>query len=187
MAIGLTDESTLLAKIDGFNILAPGFLKLHTNNLIGFHTKINIDDIRPKIHQEISFKHPTSQISSYALTKDWNNREDWGVWSRGKDVTLTLPLPASPPKLLTLNLRAFVNGAIPTQSVQISSDGEALGNFSLSKFDGNIIQLELPKSSKQKGYVTLDFNLPNAASPSSIGMDEDSRVLGIGVVSARFD
>ena len=187
VAIGLTDENTLLAKIDGYNILAPGFLKLHANNSIGSYTKINIDDIRPTIHQEISFKRPASQISSYALTKDWNNREDWGAWSRGKDVALTLPLPAIQPKLLTLNLRAFVNGAIPTQALKISSDGEVLGNFSLSKFDGNIIQIELPKSSKQKGYVTLDFTLPNAASPSSIGMDEDSRILGIGIVSARFD
>ncbi|WP_353201798.1 hypothetical protein [Polynucleobacter sp.] len=187
VAFGLKDENAFLASIDGFNVLAPNFLKMSDTNSIGSYKAINIKSIRPELHKEISFKRPASPLSSYALTKDWNNREDWRVWSRGKDVALTLPLPINQAKLLTINLRAFVNGAITAQTVQISSDGEMLGNYSLIKFEDNLIQLDVPASVKHKGYITLEFKLPNAASPSSIGMDDDSRVLGIGMVSAKFD
>ena len=187
VALGLKDENTLLANIDGFNVLAPNFLKISDINSISSYKVINIKSVRPELHQEISFKRPASQLSTYALTKDWNNREDWGVWSRGKDATLILPLPINEAKLLTIKLRAFVNGAITAQTVKIISDSEILGNYSLIKFEDNLIQMDIPASAKQKGYITLEFKLPNAASPSSIGIDDDSRVLGIGMVSARFD
>ena len=187
VALGLKDENTLLANIDGFNILAPNFLKNANDNLIGSFKIIDIQSIRPKIHQEISFKRPASQLSIYALTKDWNNREDWGSWSRGKDMSLTLPLPIVQAKVLTLNLRAFVNGAIPVQTVQVICDGNKLGSYSLSKFEDNLIKVNIPASAKQKGYINLELNVPNAASPASIGMDNDTRELGIGIVWARFD
>lgn len=187
VALGLRDENTLLANIDGFNVLAPNFTKKTNGNLIGSFKIIDIESIRPKIHQEISFKRPASQLSTYALTKDWNNREDWGSWSKGKDMSLTLPLPTDQTKVLTINLRAFVNGAIPVQLVQVISDGNMLGSYSLTKFEDNIIKVDIPISAKRKGYINLELKVPNAASPSSIGMDNDTRELGIGIVSARFD
>ena len=189
VALGLQNQNALLAKIDGFNVLAPDLLGSVELNAIGAYSKFDFDSIRPKTNQEISFKRPASQLSSYALTKDWNNREDWGTWSRGKEMVLTLPLPTTPAQslTLTLTLRAFVNGAIPKQTLQVSSEGKVLGEFYLSKFEGNTIKLDIPNSSRQKGYIALDLKVPNAASPSSIGMDEDSRILGIGIVSARFN
>jgi hypothetical protein len=187
IALGLKDQNTLLANIDGFNILAPNFLKNAKEDLIGSFNIIDIQSIRPILHQEISFKRPASQLSVYALTKDWNNREDWGSWSRSKDMSLILPLPIDQTKVLTLNLRAFVNGAIPVQTVQVFSDGNELGSYSLTKFEDNIIKVNIPTSAKQKGYVNLELKVPNAASPASIGMDNDIRELGIGIVWARFD
>jgi hypothetical protein len=187
VAFGLKDENTLLANIDGFNVLAPNFLKFANDNLIGSFKIIDVATLIPKLHQEISFKRPASQLSIYALTKDWNNREDWGSWSRGKDVSLTLPLPTEQARVLTLNLRAFVNGAIPSQMVKVISDGNVLGNYSLIKFEDNIIKLDIPLSAKQKGYINLELKIPNAASPASIGMDNDTRELGVGIVWARFD
>jgi hypothetical protein len=187
LALGLKDENTLLANIDGFNVLAPNFLKNTSIDSIGSFKIIDINSIRPQLHQEISFKRPASQLSIYALTKDWNYREDWGSWSRGRDASLTLPLPTDQTQVLTFNLRAFVNGAIPVQTVQVISDGNVLGNFSLTKFEGNTIQVDIPVSAKQKGYINLELKIPHAASPASIGMDSDTRELGIGIVSARFD
>ena len=102
-------------------------------------------------------------------------------------MSLTLPLPIDQTKVLTLNLRAFVNGAIPVQTVQVICDGKKLGGYSLSKFEDNIIKVDIPASAKQKGYINLELNVPYAASPASIGMDNDTRELGIGIVSARFD
>jgi len=80
-----------------------------------------------------------------------------------------------------------VNGAIPKQALQVSSEGKILGDFYLSKFEDNTIKVDIPKSVRKKGYISLDMKVPNARSPSSIGMDEDSRILGIGIVSARFN
>ena len=187
VSLGLKDQNTLLATIDGVNVLAPGFITAANLDLIGQYSKIDINSIRPKLNQEISFRRPESVLSTYALTKDWNNREDWGAWSKGKDMVLTLPLPTVSPKTLTLRLRAFVNGAIPRQIVEISSNGKVLGKYSLSKFEGNLIELDIPNSARKYGYISIDIKVPNAASPSSIGMDQDDRMLGIGIISAVFN
>jgi hypothetical protein len=187
VALGLKDQDTLLATIDGVNVLAPGFLKSTNLDSIGNYSKIDISSIRPNLNQEISFMRPESVLSTYALTKDWNNREDWGAWSKGKEMELILPLPANRADTLTLRLRAFVNGAIPKQIVEVSSDGKILGEYSLSKFDGNLIKLDIPNSAKQNGYMSISLKVPNAASPSSIGMAQDDRVLGIGIISAIFN
>jgi len=49
------------------------------------------------------------------------------------------------------------------------------------------IKLKIPEIAKKNGYVSLDIDIPNAASPSSIGIDADTRVLGIGIIAAQFD
>lgn len=186
VVLGLKNDKTLLANIDGFNVLAPNLMNSINPVELGNYNAIKIDQLRPTLNSEISFKRPASSLSTYALTKGWNNREDWGIWSGSKDVTLTLLLPKINPKSLTLNLRAFISGAIPYQPIKISSEELILGNFSLSKFENNVIELTIPNSAIKQGYISLEFKIPSAASPSSIGMAEDDRVLGIGIVSAVF-
>ena len=186
VALGLKNDKTLLANIDGFNVLAPNLLNSISPLELGDFSTIQIDQLKPKLNNEISFKKPASELSAYALTKGWNNREDWGVWSRGEESILTLPLPLNKAHELKLNLRAFVNGAIPKQQILIKYNHQPLGEFTLDKFENNIVQIQIPNAAYTKGYIPLTFEIPNAASPASIGMDNDERKLGIGIISAKF-
>jgi len=43
-----------------------------------------------------------------------------------------------------------VNGAIPKQALQVSSEGKILGDFYLSKFEDNTIKVDIPKSVRKK-------------------------------------
>lgn len=187
VALNLKDPQALLARIDGYNVLAPGLLGSVDLKTIGQYDRIDLKSLSSSAQQKISFERPESQLSSYALTRGWNNREDWGTWSKGKSAMLMLPIPSPLVKSVKLSLRAFVNGAIPEQVVHVYSEGLPLGNFSLTKFDGNTIEVKIPDIAKQQGYLLLNLELPNAASPASVGIGDDSRELGIGIVAVQFD
>ena len=188
VALGLKNDKTLLANIDGFNVLAPNLLNSINPVELGNYTTIKIDQLRPTLNSEISFKRSASNLSTYTLTKGWNNREEWGIWSKGDESILTLPLPSKKASLLTLNVRAFVNGAIPQQKLIIESDIQPIGTFNLNSFEKNIIQINIPASAFEKEYISLTLKMPNASSPLSIGMDKgDDRILGIGLISAKFN
>lgn len=186
VALGIEDKKIFLASIDGFNILAPSLLESTNEAELGTFSKVNIRSLIPKLNQEISFRRSGSELVKYALTKDWNNQEDWGVWSGGKNVELTLPLPADKAEFLILNMRAFVNGVIPQQIAKINCEGAEIGEYVLTKFEDNVIKLQIPPMAIKRGYISLNFELPKSASPSSLGIDSDDRILGVGIVSATF-
>ena len=185
--LGLRDPNTLFANIDGFNVLAPDFLKNLNVQSIGSYALIGPGNLQTKLHQSISFNLPATLLSSYALTSGWNNREAWGVWSKNKEAILTLPLPSLPSNNLTLTLRAFVNSKLLTQNIRIFIGGKFIGEYSLSQFEGNTIILSLSSIAREEGYLSIEFELPNAASPASLGFGDDVRELAIGLVSATFN
>ena len=154
---------------------------------IGSYALIGPGNLQTKLHQGIHFNLPATLLSSYALTSGWNNREAWGVWSKNKEAILTLPLPSLPSNNLTLTLRAFVNSKLLTQNIRILIGGKFIGEYSLSQFEGNTIILSLSSIAREEGYLSIEFELPNAASPASLGFGDDVRELAIGLVSATFN
>ena len=183
----LRGKNYLFSSVDGFNVLAPNFYKFNSKPHLGNWQNFDINTMRPNAGEIISFSRPGSSLIPYTLTRGWNNREDWGVWSKGNESVLTIPTPNVPIKSITLNLRAFVNGAIPRQIIQVDLNNNFVGEYSLDRFEGNLINIPLTSSEINAGYITLSFKIPMAASPASIGMDNDDRTLGIGIVSFRFN
>jgi hypothetical protein len=121
------------------------------------------------------------------LKSGWvQSSEDWGVWSLGNEAVLELPIPKNPIRSLNLNLRAFVNPKHPIQDVFITVNNEKQLYFQLNKFDQNFINLAIPESAKEMGTLKVKIEIPKAESPKSLGISEDDRKLGVGLVSATF-
>jgi hypothetical protein len=57
---------------------------------------------------------------------------------------------------------------------------------SLDKFEGNSVDVPLPQSVLNEQFFRLQFRLLNPASPKSLGISDDDRQLGIGLISAVF-
>jgi hypothetical protein len=91
-------------------------------------------------------------------------------------------------KSLQLKLRALVGGPIQCQKLSIEINKEKRLSECLSSADNNVIRIPLTKSDRIAGdLLVIDFLLPNAASPKSIGLSSvDERVLAIGLQEAIF-
>ncbi len=181
-------DTDLLAKIDGFNVLAPNWKKCKQCVQIPKEMELN-DHLAQVINlnQMISFVRPPRGEHPYLLSGWANNKEAWGTWSNGHSAGLLLPLPMQKPKTLELVARAFVNSNHPTQDLIISIDGKPVKSVTLSNSDNNIIDIPLPLVLPDKNYLFLQIELLNPASPKQLGgASNDGRQLGIGLISARY-
>jgi len=122
------------------------------------------------------------------LKSGWSDaNEDWGIWSVGKEAKLSLFMPKDHPKYLVMNVRGFVNTKQPTQTVEISLDGQAPQKVTLNRFEGNLIRTPIPASAQDKEWLDIAFKMPGAVSPKALGIAPDDRLLGIGLKSAVFE
>jgi hypothetical protein len=124
--------------------------------------------------------------SKYILA-GWGDREGWGgIWSTQNRATIKLPIPEGEAKSIAFNVNAFVTPTHPKQEVLVFINGKQQGKFILNKFEGNEITIPLPPMVTKNLPITIDFELPNAASPKSLNLGGDDRKLGIGLKSATF-
>ena len=142
------------------------------------------EEFAPALGKRIDFSSPHTRCF---LPSGWaDNTENWGVWSAGKEATLRLQLPVTKAKELDLDVRAYVNKPAPSQIVDLSVNGRQLKSQVLNNFDSNRIVISIPEHAQGKEWIEITFALPYARSPKSLGMGEDTRILGLGLKSAVF-
>jgi hypothetical protein len=148
-----------------------------------YKRNIPISELQPKQNVAIYFSNIATQCF---LKQGWAQYpEDWGVWSIRNETAIELPIPPGSSEL-KINARAFVNPKNPKQEVFITVGNEKPLSILLNKFDGNSINLVIPGSAKETGNLKLKIEIPKAESPRSLGISDDDRTLGIGLVSATF-
>jgi hypothetical protein len=57
---------------------------------------------------------------------------------------------------------------------------------SLDQFEGNLVDIPLPQAVLGEQFIKIQFKMLNPASPKSLGISDDDRQLGIGLISAVF-
>ena len=166
----LRSKSALFAKIDGFYVYAPSFLKT-SEGLNHF------DQIKPVMTQG------TPSSTPFALCGTWSKPEIWGTWSDGDLAKIFIPFNSMQAKAINITLQAFVNGKHPEQKIEYTIDGRKYKALTLKQFSGNQIVIPVDDSMRADGYALVEFKLLNPASPKSLGQGVDSRELGIGVTN----
>ena len=125
----------------------------------------------------------------------WSIPEAWGVWSNGKSAKLEFPVPVFPipsdkPITLLIHFRAFINPSIPQQEVTVNVNGDLYKRMVINTVANNQLSITLPAPKKEDPKTQMrsiiEFILPDAKSPTSVGAGDDSRVLAIGLESAVF-
>ncbi|CAN1500535.1 hypothetical protein MCEZE4_00484 [Burkholderiaceae bacterium] len=182
----------VFASIDGFNVLAPGWLDCKICLPVPEDRVIRLAIPQVIINKPIHFNNEMTNnifligINNYQnLGWGWAFPESWGVWSEGPKAKVVLPIPLGNVRTLNFEVKAFLAPTHPTQSVEILVNGILEKNITISNADTTNIELNLPKSS-DKDYVTIEFKLPNNISPTALGIGADIRRLGIGLLSATF-
>jgi len=125
------------------------------------------------------------------MTRDgWSSQEEWGKWGLG--ATHTLLLPAILNDGLDLDIHFDVDVTVsessPEQSVQVCVAQKKLAEWHF-KFGQSepIRQVTIPyELLKQHPYTRIEFRVQSVRSPSSIGLNDDTRLLGMALKRFRI-
>jgi hypothetical protein len=127
------------------------------------------------------------------LKDGWSVPEWWGVWAVGQSATLRINrrnLAREPPiARLRLQLTAFVAPQHPEQHVAIRVDGVEVQKLHFHYPNATELQANIPLNAirlKGPGSITIEFLMPQAVSPASIGLSAETRVIGIGLKSLEL-
>jgi len=181
------------------------FIKLK-NNLIhkGQNKPLSLafDKIRitklQNIQQRISCGDTINFSKKIGRSQFWasglSSAEPWGNWTIGSVASIEFFYQFIDCESVSLNVevRAFVNSKNPTITSSLLLNGKFLGelNFDHKKqgIKAKTFSFDIPNGSMRRDNLNLiEFKIKGAKSPSSLGLSEDKRVLGLGLVSLSLN
>jgi hypothetical protein len=130
--------------------------------------------------------------NTYIIYGDgWSKPEPWGTWSNNHKATLifqkTIFNSTFQPSSLTLNVKGFISDIHPLQKVKIYANGIYLKEAILDKVGPQLLTLKLPNISFPEGTLEIMFELNDAVSPKTLGLNLDQRLLALGLISITFN
>jgi len=119
------------------------------------------------------------------LAKGWSHSESDGVWSNAKHAEIDID-PQALSRIrqgirLTFKVNGLITAAHPRQRILVKVNGVQVATRTITYPDSHLLlDVEIPAAdldSTQKIQVT--FDLPDAATPKSLGINGDQRLLAI--------
>lgn len=125
------------------------------------------------------------------LGSGWGEPAFWGVWSVAPEATLTcLPFPPpGEPIVWRAAVRAFVWPQHPRLAVEVVANGVPVGRWHFEhRQDRGVVErvAMIPAELVRHEPVELQFRIPGCISPRELGLSQDERQLGIGLVKAQW-
>lgn len=73
------------------------------------------------------------------------------------------------------------------QKIKIKINGQHVKDIYLKSSMNKFIVVDIPKNECKNGRNRVLLEIPNAKSPKELGMDEDTRALGVGLIQILLD
>jgi hypothetical protein len=180
-------KKDLLARVDGVNLLAPGWKAC--NSCPQVSKELEISQLAPPlaIGQVVDFTKAGDGRANFMLG-GWGFTEDWGTWATDLLAKVVLPMPNGEPSKLIIKANAFLSPQHTEQVIEVSINGIRIADqMVLKQAKGNTLEIKLPTGPKSVGEpLLIEFRSIDAVSPMSAGLGPDERKLGIGLVSIQF-
>ena len=124
------------------------------------------------------------------LKRGWDEAARWGVWTREPVVELSFrPLPQpSEPVVMRAIVRGFVPPAQPELDVDVLVNRTKVATWSFRHpTDFSFVErsVVIPTELISDGFVHMQLSMPGVRSPRELGMSQDERRLGVGLVRAH--
>jgi hypothetical protein len=184
--------SDLLAKIDGYYVLAPNWYSCSdcSTNVQPYAQIVADQFVKPAISESISFAKGGNGIrylvGGLGPHKNWDYPEEWGVWDIKSTAQVIIPVPNMTPQQLDLELRFPVSPSHQLTDFEISYD-KSQPSLKLTSSSGiKNISIPISKSQIDNGYIYINFYIKKLITPKEIGIGTDDRQIGIGLASAIF-
>lgn len=128
----------------------------------------------------------TPESAAY-LWYGWSPAERASRWTEGNEATLVFRVDAVQELLFTMKLHAFViPNQHPQQRVSVTLNGSVVENLWFKASGPHEVSFTLPANRLLLPQNTMQFSLPDAASPKFLKLGEDTRQLGIAVHWIQF-
>jgi hypothetical protein len=183
--MSLDRKTDLLAKVDGFYILAPGWNACAECGQAG--SEVTLGEYLPtiKVGERVDFTQSAGR--SLYLGSGWSVPGSLGTWSDGDEAEIVLPFSGAPPARLLVKANPLITPSHPRQAVEIFVNGVQAAKVSLTADYGNHIDVGVPEEARERivadGYLRLRFVLPDAARPVDLGINADTRRLALHLAS----
>ena len=190
-------KTDLLARIDGFNVLAPGW-KVCANCPPLASEKALVEKLTASEASELNQLAPEISLGEKIIfssqgrgrvdfmLEGWGYGENWGTWAIAPQAKLIFNFSTFKPRKMVIDARAFLAPLHLQQEIEVWGNGSLLGKAALKKSDGNQIELTLPDQETVNPILNLEFRSINSVSPKNMGIGTDERLLGIGLKSIQF-
>ena len=125
-------------------------------------------------------------VSAY-FGDGWANHEYSYIWSQGNKSSIQLEIrPMFAGGLLRLNAESFTGyGEIPYQYVNVLVGGKSVGSLSIPNSLG-WHEIRIPEEFVLSRTLEIDFCIEKPLVPSSYGVSEDHRELGLRVCAFQL-
>lgn len=137
----------------------------------------------PRLNTGELLKFTKNQPGIHYLLSGWQDPEEWGAWSLGRNAKILLPLTANKPSIAKFKLRALVNDILTYQTIEVWVNGQFIKSQNVNKALDNELVIEIPKVDTS---LEVEFKLPKATKPKDLGINNDERLLAIGLESIEF-
>jgi hypothetical protein len=187
-AVTLNANTDVLAKVDGFNVLAPGWKQCadcpavaHEVNMVDFLRRLPPGERAPTRFGGTGLPY---------LLRGWSQPEEWGTWSDGDSAEIVVPVSG---RVQSVNVEAhgLVTPAHPKQDLAVKVDGVVALRASLVSGSPTTLHIPLSRQMQEKGaatgYIRLRFDLPDAVQPKRIGLGADERKLALGLMAITLN
>ena len=143
---------------------------------------IQFSKSRPEasVREQNTFRFRAGDAGIDLLLDGWSFAETWGTWSDGPSAGLRLPVGRKRgPWKAIITFRAFgKEGTVPVEITVPSSPQATTGRVAVNQ----VVRIELRVESDATD-IALRFAFPEATSPMSLGLGDDRRCLGMGLIS----
>jgi hypothetical protein len=180
-------QKDLLARVDGINLLAPGWKACSSCPQVS--KELELTQLAPALNigEVVDFTKAGNGRANFMLG-GWGFTEDWGTWATDQSSKVVLPLPKGEPTKLIIRADAFLSPQHAEQVVEVSINGIRIADqMALKQAKGNTLEIKLPTGIIKAGEpLNVEFHSLDAISPMAAGLGPDERKLGIGLVSIQF-
>lgn len=183
----LDPDADLLTRVDGHYLLAPGWKALgHAAPTV--EAELSTLDFERGVELGQTLFFGTDGDGTRYLGDGWSSPEVWGVWAEEPEAELriVIDLRGPLPTHLELEAGALVADEHPSQAVDCIINGEAANalHFSPGSNTGwRQVAIPAPALAKAKSAaaLTVTFRMQNPGVPKELGLNDDSRRLGIAL------
>ncbi len=170
----------LFAKVDGFNIVAPGWKRCADCSFFGDEIKVH-DLFKPvALGERVQFNADGNGV--IYLGQGWSSPEPWGTWSDSFSSVVFLPTKPQEVESLVIELNALVSPSHPSQRIGILVNGVEASSMTIREPHATV-EVKLPDLARSDSFsgIKIEFLLPDAARPKDIGLGVDNRSLALGL------